>query len=362
MREIHSERRVTFAIISIIFLSGIFFGLNFTNTSNNFLTNTPQSTDGETVSEIQTYEKQPKINIFQDYGVDKQSIQELITLALEKINADRLKHGLKPVTLGNNPSAQVHAEDMMNSGYFSHWNTNGVKPYVTYTKLDGKAYVKENIAASWCEGFTCKMNPPELIDKFQYLMVYDDAESNWGHRDNILDPNHSLVNIGLAWDDNNFYFAQHFETKLIEFKNLDFSSDKVLRISGKIPETYSLKSISIFQDNAPMSLSGNDLESNSPYNQNFYNSGKFSGILVNEPQLFEYFEECDKGKITILSNQKELCVPYATFGKINEDNTFEIAVDMSNLVDDFSIHTIYINLKNKNGENVIATSLTLEYL
>ena len=64
MREIHNERRVTFAIVSIIFLSGIFFGLNFTNTSNNFLIKTPQSTDGETVSEIQTYENQPKINLF----------------------------------------------------------------------------------------------------------------------------------------------------------------------------------------------------------------------------------------------------------------------------------------------------------
>ena len=33
------------------------------------------------------------------------------------------------------------------SKYFSHWNTDGVKPYVTYTQHDGRAYVKENIAA-----------------------------------------------------------------------------------------------------------------------------------------------------------------------------------------------------------------------
>ncbi|MDH3278228.1 MAG: CAP domain-containing protein [Nitrosopumilus sp.] len=363
MREIHTERKITFAIVSIIFLSGIFFGLNFTNTSNDFLIKTPQlNEDGNNV-DILPIENKQGVNLLQNYNSEeKKSMAELTALALEKINIDRLEHGLNPVKLGNNQAAQAHVEDMMNFGYFSHWDSNGVKPYVTYTKLDGRAYVKENIAASWCEGFTCKMNPAELIEKFQYLMVYDDAESNWGHRDNILDPNHSLVNIGITWNDNNFYFAQHFETKLIDLKNVEFSEDKVLRISGKLPSGYSLKSITVFQDEPPLPLSGEDLESSSPYNQNFYNSGTIAGILVTEPQLFEFYDECQKNKISISSNNQELCLPYATFGKLNDDNTFEIEVDLSEFVSEFGIHTIYVNLQNQKGDRVTATSITLEYL
>ena len=362
MRETHNERKVTLAVVSIIFLVGIFFGVNFTNTSSNFLIKTPQPNDFEMIEENVPFERQTDTNLFQNNDNEKASMRELITLALEKINADRIEHGLTPVTLGNNQAAQAHVDDMMESKYFSHWNTNGVKPYVTYTEFNGQAYVKENIAASWCEGFSCKMNPSELIEKFQYLMVYDDAESNWGHRDNILDPNHSLVNIGLAWDDNNFYYAQHFETKLIDFNNLDFTNNNVLRISGKIPSDFSLKSITVYRDDAALSLNADELEFDFPYNQNFYNSGILSGILVPEPELFEFYKECQKDKISIGSKGKELCLPYEKFGRINDDNSFEFAMDISELLDDNGIHTIYVNLENQNGENVIATSITLEYL
>ena len=104
------------------------------------------------------------------------------------------------------------------------------------------------------------------------------------------------------------------------------------------------------------------MESNSPYNQNFYNSGTLSGILLNEPQLFEFYEECQKNKITILSNNQELCIPYETYGKINEDNIMEITIDLSELLEIDGIHTIYINLENSKGERITATSISLEYL
>ena len=363
MREIRAEKRGQVAIVSIIFLFGIFFGINFSNVGGYLMADTLQSKESEILTETRPFEPQQDINLFQsDIIGEKSSMEELVMFALEQVNADRLEHGLTPVKLGSNPAAQYHVEDMMAFGYFSHWNTNGVKPYVSYTEHGGLASVKENIAASCCEGFSCEMEPFELIKKFQHLMVYDDAESNWGHRDNILDPNHSLVNIGITWDDNNFYFAQHFETKLIDFKKINLSNEKILEISGRMPDGYRLKSISMFQDDRPLSLNGNDLESNSPYDQNFYDSGIFSGILVSEPMLFEFYEECQKDKILVSSKSQEWCIPYETYGKIDKDNKIELAVDVSKLLNPNGIHTIYINLENPNGDNVVATSLTLEYL
>ena len=41
-------------------------------------------------------------------------------------------------------------------------------------------------------------------------MVYDDADSNWGHRDTMLDPAHSEVSIGVAFDDEFISLVQHF--------------------------------------------------------------------------------------------------------------------------------------------------------
>ena len=42
-------------------------------------------------------------------------------------------------------------------------------------------------------------------------MMYDDASSNWGHRDNILGTTHRAVNIGIASNGRRVTFVQHFE-------------------------------------------------------------------------------------------------------------------------------------------------------
>lgn len=362
MREIKTDSKIKFAIVSIIFLSGLFFGINFSNTNSDFGIKPAQTNEDGIIVETKLYETFQEKDIFQRNGEESISRQELIEFALEEINSDRLEHGLSPVKLGNNQAAQFHVEDMMMFGYFSHWNTNGVKPYVTYTEYGGRAYVKENIAASWCEGLSCKMEPFELVKKFQHLMVYEDDESNWGHRDNILDPNHSLVNIGIVWNDNNFYYAQHFETKLIDFNQIDLSDNKILKISGKIHDGYNLKSITLFQDDKPLSLNGQDLESNSPYNQNFYDTGILAGILVKKPPFFGFYEECQKDRISIFSNKEEFCIPYKTYDQKIENNTFEIVANVSDLLDEKNLHTIYINLEDQNGNFIITSSITLEFL
>ena len=45
----------------------------------------------------------------------------------------------------------------------------------------------------------------------QWAMMYDDADSNWGHRDNILDESHRAVNIGVVFNGKRVTFVQHFE-------------------------------------------------------------------------------------------------------------------------------------------------------
>ena len=141
--------------------------------------------------------------------------EELYQYALRLINEDRKSHGVGPVVLSNIVSAQNHADDMLNAGYFSHWNTDGVKPYVTYTKLGGRGLVAENVSyvQAHCLAANCFANsydPFKEINDSEYGMMYNDANSNWGHRENIINPDHTHVNLGIAYDNQRFYFVENF--------------------------------------------------------------------------------------------------------------------------------------------------------
>ena len=149
---------------------------------------------------------------------------ELRHLALDLINQDRSDHGLPPVELGSNVAAQLHAEDMLEQEYIGHWWSDGRKPYMVYTQTGGRSYVAENVASSgwteqrWdekdCESFlvVCKvLESDKEVERAEWDMMYDDADANWGHRDNILGSTHRFVNIGIAWNERRTIFVQHFE-------------------------------------------------------------------------------------------------------------------------------------------------------
>ncbi|HLC23617.1 MAG TPA: CAP domain-containing protein, partial [Dehalococcoidia bacterium] len=131
---------------------------------------------------------------------------QLVQYVLDLINKDRADYGLAPVTLGANQAAQKHADDMLAGFFLSHWGTDGHKPYMRYTLEGGVNYDMENSAYT---GWYDKSENPDryvaldvkvALQKLEYAMMYDDAGSDWGHRDNILNKWHKKVNIGIAYD------------------------------------------------------------------------------------------------------------------------------------------------------------------
>ena len=70
--------------------------------------------------------------------------RELYDYLLGLINADRVANGLLPVSLGSNPAAQKHADEMFTNDYISHWGLDGMKPYMRYTLEGGYSYSSEN--------------------------------------------------------------------------------------------------------------------------------------------------------------------------------------------------------------------------
>ncbi len=152
----------------------------------------------------------------------------LAAYALQQINADRAANGTGPVSLGYNQAAQQHADSMLYYGYFSHYDTQGYKPYMRYTLLDGRGADFENIAYFYYSDnhFTSTSAVEDGIKTLEHSMVYNDSACcNNGHRYNILNPLHNIVSIGVAYNGNYLYFDEEFEN---DYVSLNFSATSAM--------------------------------------------------------------------------------------------------------------------------------------
>ena len=292
--------------------------------------------------------------------------EDLYQYALGVVNKDRIDHGLHPVILSQMSSAQNHADDMLSVGYFSHWNSIGVKPYVTYTKLGGRGDVDENISitTSYCPSSKCipySFDPLKQINDSEYGMMYNDARSNWGHRDNILNPEHTDVSFGIAYDNEKFYFVEHFENNIVRWQTMKIEGNQ-LHLVGQIPAGYSLYQIEVFADPPPTPLTSKDLDGELPYNAGYYEQGDFVGVMLPRPAEGSHYPECAQGMAILDTTKGEKCVDYVTFTNISTElKGIDISPNISKWMGP-GLHTIYFSLKKQNGEQVYASSVTLEYL
>ena len=145
-----------------------------------------------------------------DHGYDPQVLQEYM---LNLINQDRQTNGLQPVAWDQvaADAGQRHAEDMLAWGYFSHWNTQGWGPDHRYSLAGGQHAVMENLhtfSYVYADGRGVAIEDwPEVIWNAQAGLM-----NSPGHRANILDPAHTHVGIGMAYDPDagQFRLAQEF--------------------------------------------------------------------------------------------------------------------------------------------------------
>jgi uncharacterized protein YkwD len=253
------------------------------------------------------------------------SYQELTDYALSLINSDRQSRGLQNVTLSSIESGQRHADEMLANHFISHWDTKGYKPYIRYTLEGGAGAVSENCAWRY---MSYGLDPIEALEKMEYNMMYDDASSNWGHRDNIIDPNHNKVSIGIAYDETNIYLVQDFEDDYISWSTLSLSSQVVMQ--GTILKMgESISQVAIYFDN-PTKLTIQQLE-NSPYNGG-YDAGTYVGMVVSPPPSGSQYQPPDEG-ILIMAN---------TWSEAGE--SFNIRFDMSDAFAQHGegVYTLYL--------------------
>ncbi len=193
------------------------------------------------------------------------TLQGLRLHALDLINEDRRKQGVAPVQLADDASAQQHAEDMLRNFYLAHWDTGGMKPYMRYTIAGGTGAVAENVAYSGTQDPNDidryrRLDPKETIAKLEYLMVYDDADSNWGHRDTILNSQHQYVSIGVAYTDTRLAMVQHFENRYVTFTSAPTIQSGVLSLAGSVDAAAGdIKSVDLYYAPPPQTLTHDEL-------------------------------------------------------------------------------------------------------
>lgn len=215
----------------------------------------------------------------------------LANYSLTIINENRTSQGLSPVTLSPIPSGQQHADSMLQNDYFSHWDTQGFKPYMRYSLLNGTGFVEENIAYEYAgfPSFTSTQSVERAIGNLEWQMMNNDSACcDNGHRDNILNQFHNRVSIGIAYSSTYVYFVEDFET-YYALLNTPISDGNTIILEGSTMQTLNPTSVDVYYDSTPTSLTPSVL--NQVYNTP-YDSGTFVGGVI--PSCNSIFSSCQK--------------------------------------------------------------------
>jgi uncharacterized protein YkwD len=275
------------------------------------------------------------------------TLDQLRKYALEKINEDRKKYDLPPVELSDNQAAQIHAEDVLKTKQISHWMTNGEKPYMTYTRYGGTGSVGQNVALSGDEQYSkdcrsgfylcVRMDPFREIENHEHGMMYDDAASNWGHRDNIIDKRHTHVSIGIAYDDYAFVMVQNFENNYVDFSEPIVTDDgkEEVQLVGQIDPEFELYGILIYYDELPTASTYEKYKT-----QGYYEMGDMVAGVV--PPDGTYYPSV---KTIVASNWHE------------RNGSIDIRFDLSAEKD--GVYTIILWLQDDKGEQFDATTYSV---
>jgi uncharacterized protein YkwD len=309
-------------VVAIVVLAGIIL---LAPTVTNFVI---QQKDNPTITILQPSSQQPST----------MPREELVQHVLNRINKDRADSGLLPVELSPNQAAQIHAEDVFRTKQISHWMTNGEKPYMTYTQYDGEGSVQQNVAIA---GFSpeqyeqCVTNvlikceeiePLSTIDQLQYEMMYNDKECcNDGHKNNILNPRHTHVSIGIVYDQYYLALVQNFENNY----GLDVEmEDSDIEMSGTLLDGQ-LDHIAIYYDEMP---------TQAVYEQNkdllSYSAGELVAVVV-KPLPPGYYYESLEGYDVIEADRW-----------VEQRDSVNVGFDLADAVDKDGTYTLFALVKD----------------
>lgn len=172
-------------------------------------------------TQINIYNNSQTVSNTTQQCLTKNTVDDKVILAvLNEINKIRIEHKLPIARLINISTsiAQFRAKDMILKNYYGHCDLEGMIPNYWYTKLGGAYTIEENIGdIQICIGSESPTLPASInnSDIMRYAigivrdMIYNDADSNWGHRDSLLDPTNNFIDIGYHCIEGRFVLVIH---------------------------------------------------------------------------------------------------------------------------------------------------------
>jgi uncharacterized protein YkwD len=188
------------------------------------------------------------------------------------INRDRAAIGLQPVELDPVACAagQAHSEEMALSKYVSHWDLQGRKPDQRYSEAGGQGAVSENVLVThdFAEGENYRLAPQQLFRKSELeqmeSLFFNEQAPNDGHRQNILNPSHNRVGVGLTTTlpGNRVACTQEFVNQYGNISKLPEQQQRGanLALKGELPKGMSIYSVDIYRDAQPHPMSTSELK------------------------------------------------------------------------------------------------------
>ena len=140
------------------------------------------------------------------------SIDQLRQIALDDINNYRSQAGLNSIPLENAKASQVWADHLLSEGCIAHREGNAGPEHRYQDNGDKLQMIFENVSGGYG---TSSMDIVSSIKQADSEMMNDDADQNNAHRDNILNPRHFSVSIGIAYDSERMVIVQDFQEPLM---------------------------------------------------------------------------------------------------------------------------------------------------
>lgn len=181
---------------------------------------------------------------------------ELERYALQLVNLDRAAQGLRQLEWDEAAATagRLHARDMADHGYFSHWNRDGHLPGFRYNRAGGRDAVSENLATIYFQ--PGNSNFFQAPDWARILSHQDGLMKSDGHRRNLLAPEHTHLGVGLAIGPHGgTYMAQEFVAR---YGTHDAVPERAalgdsVRVSGELAGGAALHGIfAAYHDRRPM--------------------------------------------------------------------------------------------------------------
>jgi hypothetical protein len=120
-------------------------------------------------------------------------------------------------------------------------------------------------------------------------MMYDDAASNWGHRDTILNKFYTRVSLGIVYDNKRLALVQQFEGKYVEYYSAPAISNGNLSLLGRLTSVdIKINNISISYDPPLQTLTNTQLTSDSTYTDGYGLGDRLNFVIPPPPAGQQY--------------------------------------------------------------------------